>query len=127
MKLFEIALPMFTNAGLDYDEAQEAWRRTALSVAGGFTDFGEHCGYWMDGDRLYQDQVRIYRVACDPAKWKVLIDAAFNLFSDQEAIFYAEIGEAVNHTRKGWLKYSATAANPETRRYHDCGDFQPED
>jgi hypothetical protein len=110
MKLYEIALPMFTNGGLEYDEAIEAWRRVALDKAGGFTDVGEAHGYWLDNNRLYQDQVRRFHVACKPEVWEALIDAAFGLFTDQVSIFHACLGEATIVGRTEWLASVGFAA-----------------
>ena len=102
MRFYMIALPLYTNGGDDYDDAHEQWRRSALKHAGGFTELGDAHGFWMDGDKLYTDRIRQYQVACEPEQWVALVDAAFALFADQEAIFSADIGAPEIVSRKEW-------------------------
>lgn len=100
-KLYEITLPLETNSGGDYDEAHEMWRRRALDTVGGYTEQPDAYGAWLDGkaDKLYMDRVRAYRVMCSPEQWEVLVVAAFELFTDQVAIFHAVIGQGEILTR----------------------------
>jgi len=108
MRLYEITLPLYTNSGDDYDEAHEAWRRKALDVAGGFTQLPDgSMGYWLDGDKLYAEGVRVYRVACEPAQWFRLLEAAFGLFPDQITIFHAEVGDGTITSRDEWRAAAA--------------------
>jgi hypothetical protein len=98
-RVYEITFPLETNSGGDYDEAHEAWRRLALDTVGGFTEQPDACGAWLDGNKLYLDRVRAYRVMCSPEQWEVLVVAAFELFADQVAIFHAVIGQGEILTR----------------------------
>jgi hypothetical protein len=102
MKLYLFALPLFTNGGGDYDEAHELWRRKALDLAGGFTELPDAHGFWMDGNKLYNDRIRHYHVACEPEVYAALLGEAFKLFPDQVSIFTAELGTAEIITRQEW-------------------------
>jgi hypothetical protein len=101
--LFEIVLPLETNTGGSYDEAHETFRRSILDAVGGYTEMPDAFGTRLDGDKLYQDRVRAYRVLCTVDQWMTLVDTAFNLFSDQPAIFHANLGTAECLTRDEWV------------------------
>lgn len=96
VKLYEIALPLRSNAGACYHAELCAWEAHALGYAGGFTRRPDGDGQWQDpkSGKVYRDVMRPYRIACKPKVFARLLDRAFDLFADQEAIFTAEIGTA---------------------------------
>jgi hypothetical protein len=102
MRLYLIALPLFTNSGDSYADAHEQWRRKALDLAGGFTELGDAHVFLMDRNKLYTDRIRQYQVACEPEQWAALIDVAFRLFLDQVSMFHADIGKPEIVSRQEW-------------------------
>jgi hypothetical protein len=103
MRQFQILLPLTDNKGTGLSSALSAFEAQALSIAGGFTDAGQVRGVWEGPDRRYTDQLRDYRVACEPAQFQSILDAAHILFPDQHAIFAADLGDA-------WVSDSALKA-----------------
>lgn len=103
-KLYQFVLPNHDNKGVPYDHRLEQFESLALRYAGGLTRVAVAAlGKWRDQDAMdcnegsqvdYEDSVRIYQIACEPAVLSQLIDAAFALFSDQLSLYVAEIGRA---------------------------------
>lgn len=102
--LFEIALPLNTNDGENYNAAHKAWTVQAAKVAGGFTQRPPGLGMWQDKGTLYVDDMIPYRLACSAEQFAALVDEAFRLFPDQLAIFTARIGDADIISRDDWHK-----------------------
>ena len=95
-KLFEIALPLYANNGFPYEARLAQWEERALEVAGGFSRRPDGEGAWRDpsNGHVYRDAMRPYRIACSDEAFATLTAHAFRLFSDQVAIFTAELGTA---------------------------------
>lgn len=93
MKLYQFNIPTATNRGASYEKQRKLWERKALELAGGYTERGFHVGVWQ-GSRLFRETIAVYEVACEKPTAQALLDEAFSLFTDQEAIFYAELGTA---------------------------------
>lgn len=94
MKLYQIVLPLFHNDGRkSYGGAHDDMRASMIKRAGGYTLLAHgSMGAWRDGNRLYNEPVAVYQVACDPlVKAELAIDA-LALFSDQKSLFIAELG-----------------------------------
>lgn len=94
MRQFQILVPKFDNKGVGLTSAHSAFETQVLSIAGGFTDAGEVRGVWDGPDRRYTDTLRDYRVACEPAQFQSILDAAHILFPDQHSLFAADLGDA---------------------------------
>ena len=102
MKYFEIILPLADNKGRLVPQRHKLFQDYALTNAGGLTIVGgEHAGLWSDErtGRIYRDALAIYRVATTDEIFAQIVAEAFRLFSDQEAIFHAEIGTATIASR----------------------------
>lgn len=103
--LYEFALPRWTNADaqgtrLSYDLERRTWEGIACRLVGGFTRSVPAFGtWWADDGTVYADEMIGYRVACDPERMSALLDAAFDLFSDQVAFFVSQIGTATIYDR----------------------------
>lgn len=104
MNCYEIALPDASNdptshrfLTYSYSPEREHWEARALRDAGGFTYMGLHYGQWRDpkDGKVYEETMHWYRGACDQSVMDILVDYAFTLFKDQEAIFIVKIGDAV--------------------------------
>lgn len=101
MQLWEITLPRKDNSGQPYDAAHQAYARWLCDTFGGFTR-REVKGAWLnDEGQLFQDDSYVYSVATDLSAPAILTDQAARLFPDQEAFFWAHVGQAhiVNVTR----------------------------
>ncbi len=94
MNLYQILLPSKTNAGEGYQQAHTWWKESAMDVAGAFTKANAVQGMWIDSEQWYGEILTPYYVACTPEQWRILVNKAFELFSDQKAIFHALIGDA---------------------------------
>lgn len=96
MKLFEIVLPLLTNAGLSYEKARMSWEAFTTAQAGGFTRLPWADGAWLDPatKRIHAERVAPYRIACDQEVASRIIDKTFELFPDQLAVMVSEIGTA---------------------------------
>lgn len=106
MVLYEIQLPNRSNGGLvDYASARRQWGDVVLDVAGGFSYRGRVTGCWKGSDKVYEETMHVYHVAVPvegEERWvELLIERAFELFPDQEAIYVAKIGTVsiVGNTR----------------------------
>ena len=95
MKLYQINLPCYTNAGRDYYPAHEAWQKICLDLAGGYTRLAVIEGAWKNAEgTVIYDEVAGYQVATDATTWSAIHAAAKRLFPDQVCIFWAWIGTA---------------------------------
>lgn len=97
LNLFQFALPLKTNDGLDYARALTVWEELALDE-GGFTDLGVRRGSWRDerDGKVYREEMKWYQFAGDDAAANRLTKAALELFPDQKAFFIARVGTADN-------------------------------
>ena len=64
MREGKIILPASGNNGLDISAAHDILRRDLIHSFGGYTSFTGR-GAWMDGGKLYDEEVVIYTVATD--------------------------------------------------------------
>ncbi len=93
--LFEIAVPVRDNNDKPIPKGKNlAFETFLLSSVGGYTRMPATEGAWSDGKRVYYDEMRAYRIACDPDTMRQIVKLAFAVYSDQAAIFVAEIGRA---------------------------------
>ena len=101
MNLYEILLPVEDNSGFDLREPHRRFAVFLLETAGGYTVDTERTGAWRDPKgNVILDRVRPYRVAGpNSLQWRMIVERAFELFPDQEAIFHAKIGEATIEDR----------------------------
>lgn len=97
MKLFLIALPPSPPMMVRHQ-----WENFAAEIAGGYTRLGEVRGAWRDpnGAMIYEPMMQ-YQVATTHDQWRRLVALAFELFPNEQAIFWAEIGTATIETRDG--------------------------
>ena len=91
---YEIQLPMLDNRERDMTAARNKWQRAALAIAGGFSMLPQIRGTWQGAERAYEEVMQPYHIACSAAEFGRLVETAFELFPDQEAIFTAELGRA---------------------------------
>lgn len=94
MNLYEIQIPVRTNDGKGYGPQRYAFEKWLLQYAGGYSRLPDIAGAWLDAGKVYAEAMVPYHVACSAEAFEKIISAAFDLFRDQHAIFYAEIGEA---------------------------------
>lgn len=101
MQLFEIVLPVLDNSGQSYEGSHIAFREYLLDAVGGYTLEPNAAGGWRDDKgTTYLDVVTPYRVACEPEQWAHVVNKAAELFSDQLALFWSNIGTATIWERK---------------------------
>lgn len=95
-KLYQFTLPCLDNRQRSYEKARKAWEAKAMDLAGGLTILPLAEGAWKSPEtgKIYRETVARYDVACDRAVALALVQEACELFPDQEAIFYAELGVA---------------------------------
>ncbi len=97
MKYFELVLPLADNKGRLIPQHHKILQDYILTNAGGLTILaGGSTGLWVDERKatVYRDSLAIYRVATTDEIFAQIVAEAFRLFSDQETIFHAEIGNA---------------------------------
>lgn len=95
MKLYEIVLPVEDNSGNSYEGSHIAFRTWLIDEIGGYTQQPNSAGGWKDNTgRCHYDIVTPYRVACETEKWDSVISKASQLFSDQLALMWSNIGTA---------------------------------
>jgi len=94
MRYYEITLPTRDNAGQSYGPALESFERICLTVCGGFTAIAQKGAWLNDRGFRFDDASVAYRFTGNEGTRAWLLTRAFALFSDQEAIFTAEIGKA---------------------------------
>ena len=101
MKYFEIQVPCTRNDGKSYSFRRGKFEQGLLQYAGGYSKAIQDVeGVWQDKHgKVYREAMVPYRVACDAVAFEKILSAAFDLFDDQHAIFYAEIGEATIRNR----------------------------
>ncbi len=98
MRLYEITLPLATNDGATYHSAHADFTTWLVDVFGGYTATMQN-GAWRGPDgALYCEPSVAYRVASDLADApRMLLHRAKELFPDQLAIFWANMGEGHVH------------------------------
>lgn len=96
MKLYQIVLPHNRNDGEhDYTKELRAFEDYVLDVAGGITRGADCYGYWHNPAGIVMaDRSVPYQIAATPTAFSSMVAKAFELFDDQAAIFYAELGDA---------------------------------
>lgn len=118
MNLYEIALPSYTNPTptaprFDYALQLREFRSAVLEQAGGCTDLGHRLGCWRDPSDgiVYEEEMQWFQIATTPKIMGELVELAFELFSDQQAIFYAVVGRAVIMPRHERVKAAVERLN----------------
>lgn len=113
MKLWRIALPAFTNGGVNTSAELAAWADKALDIAGGVTRFpcAVRCREAPDG-KVYRDVMVSFEVLCTDEQFGALVTAACDLFPDQEAFFTAHVGEATIVDRSRWIAMACASRIP---------------
>lgn len=111
--VYSFLLPRFTNAGIDYAPALQAWEAEALALAGGFTSHASAVGAWTDpeGDTIL-DRLVPYDVATTAGIADYLLERAFALFPDQSTIYRATGTEATTHHRVDHVAASPSGDGP---------------
>lgn len=101
MRSYLLALPLTDNAGKDTNAAHATFQKIALSVAGGYTKRPSGEGAWQDPEtgRVYYDRMVPYVFACERGTFDVVKRVAFDLFPDQLALFWQELGEVTIENR----------------------------
>lgn len=95
MQLYEIVLPVEDNSGNSYEGSHIAFREWLLNEIGGYTQQPNSAGGWKDeSGRSYYDILTPYRVACESKQWDSVISKASQLFHDQLALMWSNIGTA---------------------------------
>ena len=112
MRLFQYIVPLYDNAGKPYgvhpgpeSSHFERWENALIGAFGGFTKGPRQFGVWTDErGKEYHDESVAYMVAVEPgeimdagsndARLQGLDEAFFAVFTDQKALFRAEIGTA---------------------------------
>lgn len=95
-KLYRVLIPMKTNSGETYQNERRVFEHTVLvPKAGGYTQWPGLHGVWQDvvTSKLFIDDMVAYDVACSPSRFQEILDQAFKIFSDQEAIAWSIIGD----------------------------------
>lgn len=105
MNLYQFLIPTHDNAGNSHEKPRAAFEKAMLEVAGGFTELPQCRGQWKDNHgKIHKDDVIPYNVAIESMSATTidsLVAKAFELFSDQKAIYYAHIGNAAIIDRVG--------------------------
>jgi len=96
MKLYQFTLPLENNRLVSYDGNIQQWTQEAAQLAGGVTAQGQSYGTWKSNRYgLITELVANFLVAVPSDEvYNKLLQRAFELFPDQQAIFTAHIGEA---------------------------------
>ena len=108
MNAYRFLLPLVNNQGISYAGAVDAWRKSALSLAGGYTDNGQVNGAWRDNASVVFDTLASIEVACEPDIAATLAAHALELFADQKSIYVVNVGTATicARTRVGKYEFS---------------------
>lgn len=97
MRIAQINLPTFDNAGVHLDAVHAELHRDLCDVFGGFT-VTDGRGAWVDNGKLYFEAVKVYQIAYEPGAANELairnIAVRIGRRAKQVAIFYAIDGEA---------------------------------
>jgi hypothetical protein len=94
MRLYQILLPIHDNIGRPTLTQRELWLQRAFDTAKGFSDMGLCTGQWCDNDgKVYIDTMAIYHIGCEGHIWSDLRARARELFPDQKAICWVDLGE----------------------------------
>lgn len=105
LKQYEILLPQQDNAGNSTAPQREAFELFLLNGFNGFTRGASlHGGWKNDAGQIFFDALVPYRVAC--VDFFPVLARAFELFPDQEALYYTCGADAFIVPRKvpieGW-------------------------
>jgi len=100
MRYYEMHLPMQNNAGTyNYAIERGIWETMALKHCGGFSRSTVE-GAWIDDNGQTKiEAMVVYKIATDASDIDVLINAAFEVFPDQAAVFVARCGTAEIYSR----------------------------
>lgn len=101
MRAFLLALPLADNAGKELNGAHATFQKIALSIAGGYTKRPSGEGVWQDpaDGRVYYDRMVPYVFACERATFDQVKRLAFDIFADQVALYWEDLGEATIERR----------------------------
>lgn len=96
LKYYEIVLPLFRNDHYTaFTKEHAAFQKHVIAECGGITEGQRAYGSWTDEKgNVVKDDVIPYRFACGTEQANSILAKAFELFSDQKAIFIANIGSA---------------------------------
>ena len=111
MNAYRFLLPLVNNQGISYAGAVDAWRKSALSLAGGYTDNGQVNGAWRDNASVVFDTLASIEVACEPDIAATLAAHALELFADQKSIYVVNVGTATICARTHVGKYEFSDAD----------------
>jgi len=84
------------NEGHPLPRSHGLFKAAMLQEAGGYSEVARNVlGQWQDETgRVYTDYSAVYSVACHYDVFMLLLARAWELFPDQEALFWVELGEA---------------------------------
>ena len=102
MKLYQLTLPVLDNQGHSMVSAIDALDAYTLEVVGGCSRSGGISGLWRDqhNDKVYADQLVAWHIATAETVFRLVLAKAFELWPDQLAIFWAQIGTATIEHRQ---------------------------
>ena len=130
MNAYRFLLPLVNNQGISYAGAVDAWRKSALSLAGGYTDNGQVNGAWRDNASVVFDTLASIEVACEPDIAATLAAHALELFADQKSIYVVNVGTATIWIALTFApEFSAEGSEifqaPGALAVTDCGNATP--
>lgn len=98
-KLYEILLPLTTNAGVHSDLAREAFLTDCRTLAKGYSVLPMISGAWEneDGEIIFDRSIPV-RVAAEEHVWAKLVRLAHKHFSDQECLLSFCVSDAPEFT-----------------------------
>jgi hypothetical protein len=104
MRLYEILVPVLTNDGKSTHGARLAFEGELVRLSGGYTRLEPVEGAWVEepGGGVQVETMQPYRFTGEPGTTVCMdvLAAAMRLFSDQKAVFIADLGEAMIHARE---------------------------
>ncbi len=95
-KLWEVLVPKYSNAGLEYSlEHHNAWDERIMQLTGGMTILGIAKGKWksLEGKLFVEEMISI-RIYCTETDIEKILDHTLKHY-DQKAIFAYEISSNV--------------------------------
>lgn len=95
MHLYQIILPVHTNAGLSYENARKAFCAEVAARAGGYAELAFAKNVWRDpqGGRTYSESVVPLQFITDDDTANEIVDAFKQHFPDQAVACWARLGE----------------------------------
>lgn len=100
MKLFQFLIPVYDNEGQPYAGEHARLERWLVDTIGGYTKLPEVRGGWKDpSGEVYEEPMIPYQIACETDRSWEILGVIANLFPDQQAFFYADIGLPVIYHR----------------------------